>query len=442
MEAIELFGSGKCNLNCSYCYISKIPCMDSIQNKVIEYISNGSFIDFLGEKANDITSLSIWGGEPSLSLKAFSDNINKYFDRLPKLNKISFSTNFIELEPILYYINSIPKNKNLNLTIQISLDGPEEITDENRNKNTYNTVINNLDILSIKLNEINIGNNKLLIRNKSTLTRKNLRYFKDDISRVSLFFNFFDSLSKKYSLINTNKNVSYSFLTQVNLESGMKNYTQEDGILFSYLCKEVDRLINQDICNGIKRKVPFYLFQYEGAIRKMFDFSREIYNKHKMFTCSAGDSCFGLGLDGKFHICHRGFFFEDEEYLKTVKSSINCDDSYNKILNYANKFIGTNDDFPRISYVSGNYHNYSKFKINYGLAVIKELVEAGLINDIYKEYNMAYLLALFVNIGMSCPLDNIFDNGNIHLLSLGTYKFFGNGAFETILGRVCKSYRY
>lgn len=140
MKNLNIYFSDECNFKCTYCCMQH----EGQNNKHIqECFKNGSFIQtILNTITSETTSIGLWGLEPSVNGYYFSPMIRAILNANPQIKKIMFSThgsltlyNFF-VAPLL--------NKDINLYIQFSVDGPAEINDINRQKGAYNHIINSI----------------------------------------------------------------------------------------------------------------------------------------------------------------------------------------------------------------------------------------------------------------------------------------------------------
>ncbi len=155
-----------CNFNCPYCFFwgnkasketkkqfinnkEKVITKDNI-SKIINYINNTDYISY---------SIRFFGGEPLLTQ-------NKHIiafltDELIKINKkinINITTNGYTINKYLPILKKISDN-GIELSIQITIDGPSEIHNKTRrlignkkNKGTFSAIIKNIDkILESKI---------------------------------------------------------------------------------------------------------------------------------------------------------------------------------------------------------------------------------------------------------------------------------------------------
>ena len=66
-----------------------------------------------------------------------------------------------------------------------------------------------------------------------------------------------------------------------------------------------------------------------------------------------------------------------------------------------------------------------------------ELALAGQADPIYLESEiMRELFALFINVSISCPMENLLNTGSVHLQVVSLLRLFANGAFQEILKEV------
>lgn len=136
---VNIHLTNRCNLNCKMC------CNDfNIVDKEKE-ISTEKIYKFLEEVKEflaDDASLSIIGGEPLLEPEKLL-SIAKYGKKIG-FNLITFSTN-----GLLITKDFVEKAKNLDLLVQVSLDGYNAEEHEFiRGKNTFKKTINNIKILT------------------------------------------------------------------------------------------------------------------------------------------------------------------------------------------------------------------------------------------------------------------------------------------------------
>jgi len=437
LKAAELFSSGVCNLQCKYCYLQKTPQMHSLHKDIVEKISGEKWLDSLEETyGKELEFLGLWGTEPTLTLDCIP--IEKALERFPKLKSISFSTNMLaKVNSILRFIEKMQNatNKNIEFKCQISVDGPAFITDVNRVKGAAAKIPENFLDLVRKLNKISFDKVKVRFDVKATLSLDNIRMLNKQPKKIKEYFDYFDGIDKAFKHTNKHKNVTFNNCCSPTLMVPGK-YSSEDGkdlAKFFKLLKEM--------------KYPnTYIFR----LKRIFDYEAELSTKPSMFSCSGGDSNLGVGIKDDLHICHRSFFFNYKEYIDSIlrgSDTKNWDvslfDKGRIDLIDKNFIVDAKDEKEktRFLYVMRNYHDFWRLKISYAVAMLKELVACGQASKSYLNEDLAVTFGLFINIGLSCPMENLLNTGVVHLSPVSTFRLFANGAFEVILRQVLEQYK-
>jgi sulfatase maturation enzyme AslB (radical SAM superfamily) len=440
-SAIQLFSSGWCNLNCKYCFIPKTDFLKKVHSKIIERIKNGDLLKELKEMmGEDLDSLSHWGTEPTLTLSLFKDFYKEAVDSFPKLNNIHMSSNFMTPpKNIINFVNEIlPKNRKLNVSFQISLDGPEWITDKNRLGGSTNTIVNNVkEVIS---NVEDFHNISFTI--KSTITKEIVRKMCDKEVLVN-YYDFFEDCLKKWIESIGNKKITISQFVNPTLVVP-DNYTQDDGISFLKMIK-----LQFEIGNEERYKHIFYpsCFYFNRWVDKL-PYYKEYFTKPRMFSCSSGDSCFGFGdLPNTLYGCHRSYYTNYPEYENEVKKWNKNKKEIDNIEAGRNEIIvktgiadiNNKKQFLKMLYVNRGFQDFIIHRTTIRMAAIHELACCNQISPIYKNKKFSYLFSTFLE-GCSCQLDNVYEGSTMEASVLSTIRMFGNGAFEfyvkKILGRI------
>ena len=428
------------------CYIPKNKKLDPIHADIIEKLKTGKFMKTLKEVYGEtLEHLGSWGTEPTLTLPHYIPIFDKILTDFPKLKSFSFSSNFMTNSKILVdLINKVNDNiddREFELKFQISLDGPPEITDTNRKKGGERLILNNLHKFFKLVNEIKIKDNLVInLTWKPTWSIDNFRDFHKNPSKLWGFFHYFDEIVDL--LINENKNKKVKLMeAAIPTLVVPGKYTKDDGILYFEVMKEIYKIQHENDKRKIFKHYNGVLDSYYYRLKRLFNYERELHNKPGMFTCSGGKSNLGIDVFGDIHLCHRTFYSKYEEYNKQVVldgKDLNEIENIkkNKIKNANDKYVVNKDntaEIARLEYIFSSYHDYTKFKMGATITNIYELAYSGLILKKYGEYENAYLMALLINTGLSCPADNIMYSGNIHISNSSLYKMFGNGALDLIL---------
>ena len=423
-EATEILTTGWCPLNCRYCYIPKSSVMKELHQQIIERLKKGTFIDALKRiYGQDLTNLGFWGTEPALTLDIIQPWLPKLFQTFPKLKKIDFSTSMILAEPIRRFIRALSPY-NVNLGVQVSIDGPAFITDQNRFKGASEKIPQNFFEL---VSSIQDEKTKVDFKWKATFTIENIRELNGDPSKIDEYFQFFESLNRKFDEINKNKNISLKKESYLPTLAVPGNYTSQDGKDFAQFLRNLHQ--------------KGYQSAYSSRWQSLVSGFGELGIKRRMFTCSAGQS--DLGLDKNLHLCHRSFYLDEDKYVSSVLKQKNIDNwdvshfekgtidmvRKNFILN-----LGKEAEIRRFAYVMRNYHDFWKLQIGYIKAMLIELALVGQANRKYLDDDeLSTLFALFVATCLGCPMENLLNTGSLHLTPLSLLRMFGNGAFQELL---------
>lgn len=426
--AAEALSSGFCPFKCKYCYIPKTPEMRKLHDRVVQSLESGKYIDTLERIfGKDLQSLGLWGTEPVLTLPLVQKDLQILVEKFPKLKDISFSTSMMyKPEVIVSFIRAAADlNRSLLLKIQISLDGPDYITDTNRMRGAAKKIPKNFLKVVRSLQTMKLGSLKVEFKWKPTLSIENIQLFVRSPKKIDEFYEYFETLNKKFDRANKNKNVMLvhqSFKPTLVVPG---KYTSEDGRVFGKFIKLL--------------RTKKYTTSYYFRLKRIFNFERELVKRH-VFSCSGGDSNFGVE-EQALHICHRTFYYDDKEYLESVFATEidNWDVSNFKrgTLQYLrDRFIvdpTDNAETTRFYYVLRGYHDFWKLQLSYVANMIQELARIGQASKVYLNDDLALMFSLFINVGTSCPMENLLNTSVVHFQVLSLLRIFGNGAFEEIL---------
>lgn len=433
--ACEMFSSAICNLDCNYCYIPKTPEMQNIHQNIVHSLRDGSFLSNAKKLYNDkLEYLSLWGAEPTMILNELSKVFFQFLETFPKLKYLNFSTNFVKnIDIILNFINEIPKDRKFELKIQVSLDGPQEITDINRGLGSTEAIEKNVNYFFSQLNLMDIGELKIISNLKSTWDGDNISLFYEDLNVLHKTVKYLQNFHNFLPII-SNKNIIANYVACGTLAlPGI--YTVEDGKKWATICNELNKLDKED-----GRTLNNSYLIYKMRIKRMIDLSSEYFNKFNMFTCSGGDSNWLLDDEGNTHMCHRTAFGAKDKYieeaLKVDKKNRDIDYFKNGTLKSIKKnyIADVKDQYEvdRLSYTMGGYHNFFRLKDSFNMAILKEMVLSGQANKCYLNEEFAGLFSMFLNSSFSCPAEALLTNGSTHLLPVSIIRLFANGAFEEI----------
>lgn len=442
--AVELFSAGWCNLECKYCYIPKTDFLKGIHSNIIEKIKDGSFISDIKELYGDsLETIAHWGTEPTLTVTKFKEFYDEAVIAFPKLKSVKISSNFMtNPNNLLQWVTEIlPQEKSLEVSIQVSLDGPPWMTDKNRIGGSTKQIIENCLKFTREINKIG-SHHKINMHLKPTAGEEEIIDL-CDMQKTTEYYEFFDEFMTQWHEANNNKAVSImSGVDPTLVLPG--TYTKQDGLNFYQL------LLNQ--LELQKRKWRFIAppdSNYYWRYREKFPFLKEWSTKQRMFSCSAGDSCFALGdIPGTSHICHQSFYMDHPTYVQEAKL-YGLDPQTMEGIESGRKdtledvFITKKDEdlkTSRMLYLTRSYNDFSEMKMSTAIAQTLELAECGQISPIYKNIRMAEQL-VYLGRTLDCPVNNTLITGSQLVGCASLIKIFGNGVFENIFKRIIKEYK-
>ena len=436
-----LYLTATCNLKCRYCYIDKSPSLVDIDNILEEtYQDENYFFDLFNEIFSEdkdvLTRIEFWGGEPSYGLKRVYKLTRQIIENYPNVNNIMMSTNFTTktvIDDIFNYLKVLSEypDRHFNFDLQLSLDGPEEITDFNRGKNVTKLFTNNFIKFVKEMDERfkDIHNVTLNSHFKPTLAQENIALLqtKEKVIEYYKFFEYFEDL-----VLENVKTAPYILQLATPNTATPAPVTIEGGKNFANLCKIIEDIQNNFIDSGLKYDrilMPFVTGTFTCP-----DYSL----CNGCGTCGAGSEVIGLLPYDYISTCHNGFVelltsYKDYENknAKTVDRAI---DFRIFITNNAKNFIIYPKDELEIYTEQMNLFNCDeKFQATELASLITLYARNGQIDKKYLEPKFAIQAAHFIQRSTSsCMRDNLGVTGTKFLFQTGFIKLFLNGAKEYI----------
>ncbi len=438
-QASEMFSAGWCNLKCKYCYIPKDNTfLMDFHKKIKQGIKDGSTLKKIYELfGKNLTIFSHWGTEPTLTLL---DHIPEFYEEalklFPNFNKISFSSNYMVGSDIIpKFVENFPAtDRQIELDLQVSIDGPKWITDKNRGEGSTEKIIKNcLEVIRL-LNSVNNKNGTVftfIMHFKPTASMEDIKKMGYNFSVIESYYRFFDEFFTKCKETNVNNkiNISYSCDPTIVLPT---DFTQEDGFAMSKLYDFQLRL-SGFLFNNIRPNSAYF-----HRLTNRLPIIKEWSTKHRMFSCSSGDGTYSVNENHNVVPCHRVFYITNKDYVETSKKClgdlIKTDEA--TINNLAKNYCADSNnqlDIDRLLMLMRGYNDFTKFKESYGITTIRLMAQAEQLSSIYKNEEMARLLNYFILGCISCPIENISTGGSIFIQHSSLFKLFGNGFFEKLL---------
>lgn len=294
---IEL--TGNCNLRCKYCiYNDFYDGNRSFNTKNIEFETAKKAIDYVyAHRDPEKLAITFYGGEPLINFNVMRQCIDYCLENLRDVElSFSFTTNLtLMTEEIADYLARIP-----NLSILISMDGPEEIHDLARVKRngqgSFKDAYAGLKILAAavkKYNNTHLGFNAVLMP----------PYTSERFNRINNFFESLDFLPE-----NTNVQATYPSLGSVPQSyfddlNKMGIETTEDTISWATWAQEKGKL--SDFTDSHQN---LYTSVLETVLTRIHN--RPLYDKPLgLFAhngcCFPGKRRLYVCTDGTYKVCER-----------------------------------------------------------------------------------------------------------------------------------------
>lgn len=426
-EAAELLTTGQCPLSCKYCYIPKVPAMQAVHADIIKGLEDGSFLSNLKKIVGDnLAFLSFWGTEPALTLPVLKTKLDDIERMFPKVKNISFSTSMVMPEPIVDFAKELEK-RGIKLDVQVSIDGPKFIIDKNRFPGASEKIP--ASILKF-IQDMQKTNVQVDIYWKPTLTMDNIQSMNERPEEIDEYIGFFRDLEAKIREINTSSNVHMREGGYIPTLAVPGKYSSDDGKIFTEYLR--------------KLHAKGYESAYTSRLKRIINFTDELGEKRKMFTCSGGDSNVGVG--DSLHICHRTFYLNDPRYVQSVLEMRDMENWDISIFNQGMIdhlrawYMPSVDDEMKLQnfdYILRGYHDFWEMKLSTIEVMTKELALAGQADPLFLE-NKDYmsLFSLFMASAHSCPMEAVLNTGSLQLTPVSMIRMFGNGAFRELIKTV------
>lgn len=434
---LVLYTTAVCNLKCVYCYIDKNPILAEIDNILDESFKGDYYYNFTRKMFPDINQLEeveFWGGEPLLRLDRAYYTVNRLVETYPRLNRFMMSTNFTNSNWFdqFYGLTDILgkySNRKFTINLQLSLDGPTDITDRNRGKGVTKAFTEHFIELVKTMDDRVPKNVEIRAHFKPTLTAEIIHKLQDKESIIR-YFKFFELFYREWLKVKDRDRLSISY----NLPNTAcpSPHTKEDGILFANYCR---------LCSEISKE--------QRKTGSIFRFYRDIVSFRPRYkinynnsycgncgNCGTGYSVIGLLPYDMISACHSGFTDILGEYKKHAMELEGKEHAieFKLFLNDSSMMIHTVDSFKIYEKLSEEfYRKDTKFKITNIATMIRLLACTGQVDKKYTDTKEALAGAKFIEASTSyCMRDNLGSTGSTVLVPVGLLKLLLNGAREFI----------
>lgn len=411
VKNLDFFFSSNCNLSCKYCYLlNNKEKLQNYNNDLNNKIVDGSFFNnvknSLKEKGIDylkIDSLSLWGAEPTLNSDNATSFLTQMFDYFENANSLFFSTNAtLGLEKILPFIDfTLNYKRKIEIHLQISIDGPEWITKENRGKIT-DIIINTIIDLTKYLYDNKIDNVFIVL--KPTLSMKQIALLSENIDKLKDWYLFFEKLQDQIEQYNFNG--KFNMIASPTI-ANPEEYSIQDGKNLALFLKNISKLDEKEF--KYYKKNNLYIYNVDQVNHPM----KEIQ------LCSAGRGSYGIDKDGYIYVCHRDFTYP----------IVNGIDKNIDVTRYVKSDLG----FLQMDLKSTSFHNSIMSRYEFFKIVAIPMAKYGFIDKKYL-YNEEALRILFKCVNnYVCSFGQIDYTKELFVMYTGYLKLLGNGAVDELL---------
>lgn len=439
-QHIILYPYGLCNLRCSYCFIDKNKGLTEIDNLLKQsFEQENYYIDFISKhyKPEEVKIIEFWGGEPTLGFDRLDKTLTQILEKYYLIDEIQFSSNFTtssfikDIESLLNIFKKFPTRDFL-IDVQMSYDGPGELTNKCRGKNVAERVKENYMslVLFLKENYESYKNLKFRIHNKPTISIDSLRLLGKSDEHILDYWRdmqFFTSFMRE----NGAKNTFYDccFLTM----AAPSPWTQEDGIFFKHFCERSKYLydLHKEDFQDVSHFVPYFRFQ------DLYDHSNDLSYLYRQYgICGIGLKQAGFMPNNIISSCHSTYVDLVENYQKEISKdikdfSIIVDSFFSGQKNIMTYPEEQHKDFKQ---VLQNFADDNIVQVYTIAAQINQLAKVGLVERKYENEELAFRAAAMLMIILPvCFRDRYNAVGCIGGMNTGELKLYLNGALEIII---------
>ena len=416
---IDFHFSSDCNMACEYCFIKKDKKEMAIYNKktrekiLNRELKQNIIKNFTDDELKNITSIGLWGAEPTINADLFEIFLDQMFEIFPNVQSLMFSTNsflgYNYVSKFIFGINKIAQKynkENFNLNIQFSLDGPAWINEQSRKIGATQRTIDTIDQI---LENINSENYKydIGISIKITLSIQHIKEMYYDSNLMKQYFDFFNTFKREKETKSNFVKTCFLFRPTLVIPG---YYTKEDGIIFA---KWIAKIIKYN------KKYQMDTIQTIDRIKPLKEYQDELIMTES-FGCGAGKGGIMVNADGDLFVCHqlaRFACYEDER-----KDNI--------LINQYSTLNGTSKTL--MKYNSKAVHAYEANYYENFKSMAKLMAKAGLIEPIYKYDLQAIQLLFLISSAFFCFISYSEETKDPFFVSPSALSLFGNGAAELL----------
>ena len=216
ISSISILTSGKCNLNCSYCFLHKNSSFKDFDNIIQQSWKDKSYLNNIQQclyklhaDFKQIDHITLWGGEPFLNLVNFNTNIKDILNIFPNIMSLSTSSNFnINVDNFIELLLNFDKysNNKIEFRLQISMDNIFFNDGHNLPLQFYK---NKFKELLEKTNNIKFKNLILLINFRTTTSENNVLELFENEKLLKEYVDYITGLQGYINDINQNSHIRF-----------------------------------------------------------------------------------------------------------------------------------------------------------------------------------------------------------------------------------------
>lgn len=415
LNNLSLFFSSSCNFNCVYCTINKHrSCMDKNNREIRAKIESGEYaqnvIDKFSHLKDDMNEISLWGMEPTINSDMFGKLLLPLLDYFPNVSKISFSTNawlgFDYLKRFIDFLNGY-SSRDINLDIQLSIDGPSWITDPSRKNGAADNVVSVAEkIIAEYQDKLHFD---LQFHTKPTVDMEFIRKMITDRDMLLEWYHFFDNTHDRLVSMNHDNHISVVFNNSPTfVDPGF--HTVQDGKDIAEFVR-ILRGLDDGQFKHFKHPLVWQLIGGAYNFLKMNGYQDYIHQG----CCSAGRYTANVDMNGNLFGCHALFSY----------SFIDTD----HIVSTGYLTHGDNDE-SRWQTNCQLWHEYPGSKERFADIVITSLATYGQIDNVYAKNEDMRSLLYWTASSMYCPFAGAEITSGVYVIPASYYRFFGNGLLQ------------
>lgn len=436
-RVLSVLGATKCNLNCSYCFLHKNPAYLEEDEKLVASFKNGEYIKNIKKtitklKINfsEFTKFEIWGAETSLHILEAEDFYKELLLTFPNLAEFGYSSNFMtDINNHIKFINILEEyspQKEVHIPLQVSVDGPDWISENTRHykyEALKNNVLKFIEIInSKKLNKVKID-----LHFKATIPWDLFKEIFTSKEKIEEYYDFWYNEEKDINnhIINGHLNFNAHNCFVPSLVWPYK-YIKDDGIEITRIAKLIDSY-----------NLPEKYCYDSNMVLDIFGFQEVNGNYTACDGCGKYVYSLLIKPDGSMAGCSNGILDTNDKNLEWLKE--NDYQEYIESLN-TRPYSYTYDSNGNVDYDKMLQHfdymkDFWEYQTNYVLtnlcSQMYELSYAGLISSIYRDnFETLYRHALYIIRKHGCYFTNLRSTGIAYVPSRSYLILVCNGLIE------------